>query len=142
MSKSIIYTSIFYLIVIELAITEAAPQSDIKELQNLLQALSENCARKAKISQHLATNIENGIFEDDAKSKAYVACNWLDSTVIDEQGNLNEDILDHLCPPSKKPQLTNLIIRCHKAQPSKKSICRGHNIRNVKMYISRRHNII
>uniref|UniRef100_A0A6P7FQJ1 General odorant-binding protein 72-like isoform X2 n=1 Tax=Diabrotica virgifera virgifera TaxID=50390 RepID=A0A6P7FQJ1_DIAVI len=136
MSKPILYTGILCLIVgIELAITKAAPQSDLKDLENLLQVLKENCVKKSKISKNLLANIKNGIFEDDAKSKAYVACNWLDSTVIDEQGNLNVDLVDQILPPSKKPQLSNLIIRCHKAQPSKKSICRRYYIRNGKMYI-------
>ncbi|XP_028138605.1 uncharacterized protein LOC114332997 isoform X2 [Diabrotica virgifera virgifera] len=56
-----------------------------------------------------------------APQSAYVACNWLDSTVIDEQGNLNVDLVDQILPPSKKPQLSNLIIRCHKAQPKNQS---------------------
>ncbi|XP_072387337.1 uncharacterized protein [Diabrotica undecimpunctata] len=122
MLKSL-YTSIFYLIVIELAISKAVPQSDLKDLSDLLQVLRENCVRKAKIPNSVVKNIENGIFDDnDPSSKTYVACNWLDSTVIDEEGNLNVDLLNQLCPPSKKPQLPNLVIRCHKAQPKSQPV--------------------
>ncbi|CAH1111283.1 unnamed protein product [Psylliodes chrysocephalus] len=89
------------------------------ELKFMLKALHDICRDQCGITEASIDEIRVGQLKNDKKIKKYMSCIWLQSTMMDELGNLNIDLLHDLCPASLKDKVPKIHIDCHKKQPAK-----------------------
>nr|ALS03857.1 odorant-binding protein 9 [Ectropis obliqua] len=90
------------------------------EMNEIIQTIHDACVGNTGVSEEDITNCENGIFKEDPKLKCYMFCLLEESSLADEDGVVDYDMLLSLIPEEYYDRTSKMILGCkHEDAPGK-----------------------
>ncbi|CAK1601962.1 unnamed protein product [Parnassius mnemosyne] len=90
------------------------------EIKEIIQHIHSECVGKTGVTEEDITNCENGIFKEDTKLKCYMYCLLEETSLIDDDGNIDFGMMVSLIPEQYSDRVSNMILPCkHMDTPDK-----------------------
>ncbi|XP_023027761.2 general odorant-binding protein 83a [Leptinotarsa decemlineata] len=107
-------SSLLVILTISQSVVALLSREDFGEkLLEVASMLHNRCIIKSGVNEVSIEGIAHGNFVDDMKVKKYIACLWVESEAMNEDGSLNMEVIEVLCPPKLKREMEVGLPRCH-----------------------------